>query len=574
MLVEIFIEGLCLAFESFQMTTFEARLGGVEAEIKNMRYEAKKLSSELQEVKDVVNRLSRQQISAFRDSSIKLLGKVNKANSLNVDVLSYFVASMGSLLTAVVFKGRKKQKEDFKFGMRTYRGFIASTQSPERIFQTLSNLQELTELTGGRIVTGAVGSKSDMKAVAVSVAAFLKVAKLFGVETCGITDEKYQKQDSLGLTIRFEDRYSISAYESYIKEHTDRVQIIKSNRRNVYILGPNGVGKSSWGNVISGEETFEVGAADHTTMIPQSIDMETSYGFRLWDTPGMYDGTEDQGLMMDYMNRVINVNGYFSAVVFVFHGMAPANDLTKKILQYAIELFGEKVKERFFVIVNDFIGNGQNYKPTYSDILYRLGYKENGRNVVVSSALANPNSECHEIRNILSSFEPRLISSHLRAYRDVMEKHGDLAQAIHNLYLHGRKELENLLRGGKIETIRYCDAGPRKNISVPKDVLKFRQHSCNLFLRRLGLGNDKVVEERTVLLRGSPYFLTLIRAQLNQEYTIGEVNIFVRHILGNERYMLIHTPKEEHDYELRDASAMTNDELRELLISHLIHETS
>lgn len=43
MLVEIFIEGLCIAFESFQMTTFEARLGGVEAEIKNLKYEAGRL---------------------------------------------------------------------------------------------------------------------------------------------------------------------------------------------------------------------------------------------------------------------------------------------------------------------------------------------------------------------------------------------------------------------------------------------------------------------------------------------------------------------------------------------------
>lgn len=574
MLIEIFIEGLCLAFESFQMSTFEARLGDVEADVRSLRYEAGKLSKELQEVKDVVNRLSRQEISTFRESSMKLLGKVNKATSLNADILSFFVASMGSLLTAVTFKGRRKAREDFKFGLLNYRGFMASTQSSERIFETLSNLQEMTDLTGGRIVTGSVGSKTDMKAVAVSIAAFLKIAKLFGVKTCGITDQKLSRQDSIGLTIRFEDKYSIEDYAQHIKKQNDRLQIMKSNRRNVYILGPNGVGKSSWGNVISGEDIFEVGESDHTTMIPQSCDMEAAVGFRLWDTPGMFDGTEDQGLMMDYMNHVINVNGYFSAVLFVFNGIYPANEGTIKILQYAINQFGVRVKENFFVIINDFYGQGHKYKATYSEALHRFGFVEDGQNVIISSALSRPNSSCLHIRKTLSKMNPRLISTHLRAYKAVMNSHGDLKHAIRDLYLHGRKELEGLLRRGRIETVRYCDAGPRKNLSVPKDVLKFRQHSSNIILRRLGLTNDRIIEERTVLLKGSAYFLTLIRAQLNQEYTVGEVNIFVRHILGNERYILIHTPKEEYDYELRDATNMPNEVLRELLISHLIQETT
>lgn len=176
---------------------------------------------------------------------MKLLGKVNQETSLNADVHSYLFASMGSLLTAVVFKGRWKQREDFKFELRTYRGFIASMKSSKRIFQDFSNLQELKELTGGRIVTGSVGSKSDMKAAVVSIAAFLKISKLFGVETGWITDQNLQEQDALGLTIRFEDRYSISAYDKHIKEHTNRVQIIKLNTRNVYVLGPNGTGKLS-----------------------------------------------------------------------------------------------------------------------------------------------------------------------------------------------------------------------------------------------------------------------------------------------------------------------------------------
>lgn len=153
-----------------------------------------------------------------------------------------------------------------------------------------------------------------------------------------------------------------------------------------------------------------------------------------------------------------------------------------------------------------------------------------------------------------------------------MDSHGDLMQAIHNLYLHGRKELENLLRRGKIEKVRYFDAWPRKNIPVLKDVLKFRQQSSNHLLRRLVLGKDRVIEERIGLLRGSQYFLMLIRAQLNKEYTISEVNIFVRHILGNERYMLIHTTKAEFYYAIRDASSMSDNELRDLLITHLNEE--
>lgn len=102
-----------------------------------------------------------------------------------------------------------------------------------------------------------------------------------------------------------------------------------------------------------------------------------------------------------------------------------------------------------------------------------------------------------------------------------MDKQGNRKHAMQELYLHWRRELEGILRRGKIETIRYCNSGPRKNLSVPKDVLKFWQHLSNLLLRRLGLGSNKVVEERTVLLRGSTYFLTLIKSKRNQKYTIG-----------------------------------------------------
>lgn len=585
MLVELFIEGLCLAIDSFQMTSLEARLGGVEAAVQSLQYETSRLSSELTKVHETVNRQSTRHIATLRDSALRLLGNVNQATSANADILSFFVASVGTLITAVTFKGRRRSRPDFKYGLTTYRGFLAATQSPDRIFETLSRLQDLSDLTGGRIVTAAVGSEKDMKAVAVAIAAFFKIASIFGVKTCPpLTDNASERHSNDGydeeepedmhITVRFEGRYSMKSYEEVVKERTGRIEVLKVHRRNVYILGANGAGKSSWGNLISGEDPFEVGVSNHTTMIPQPCDMRQTYNFRLWDTPGLFDGSEEQGLMEDYMNHMIDVNGYCSGVLFVFSGVVPANEVTARILQYAVKRLGSHVRHNFVAIINDMYGVRGRYKATYSEMLHAHGFEEDGCNVLVSSALATPNRHCPGIRQRLAGFNERLVASHVRAYRAVIDGqgHGNLRQAVRKLYWHGRQELHSVLRRGRIETVRYCASGPRKNTAVPKDVLFFRQHSKNVLVRRLGLGHDHIVEERSVQLKGSPYFVTLIRAQMNQEYTFGEVNIFVKHILGNERYMLIHTPKAQYDYELRDATLMSDAELQDLVVSHLMDE--
>lgn len=586
MLVELFIEGLCLAIDSFQMTSLEARLGGVEAAVQSLEYETSRLSSELTKVHNIVNRQSTCHIATLRDSALQLLGRVNQATSVNADVLSFFVASVGTLITAVTFKGRRRPRTDFKYGLTTYRGFLAATQSPERIFQTLAKLQDLLDITGGRIVTAAVESTEDMKAVAMAIAAFFKIAALFGVKTCPpLSDSSSEAHNStdgedeeapgdMQITVRFEGRYSMASYEQVVKERTGRLEVLKAHRRNVYILGANGAGKSSWGNLISGEDPFEVGVSNHTTMIPQPCDMRRAYNFRLWDTPGLFDGSEEQGLMEDYMNHVIDVNGYCSGVLFVFSGVVPANEVTARILQYAVKRLGPHVRRNFVAIINDMYGAHGRYKATYSEMLHAHGFEEDGVNVLVSSALATPNRHCPGIRQRLAGFNERLVASHVRAYRAVIDGqgHGDLRQAVRKLYWHGRQELDSVLRRGRIETVRYCASGPRKNTAVAKDVLFFRQHSKNVLVRILGLGHDHIVEERSVQLKGSPYFVTLIRAQMNQEYTFGEVNIFVKHILGNERYMLIHTPKAQYDYELRDATLMSDAELQELVVSHLMDE--
>lgn len=569
LLAELFIEGLLLAKEWFQMSKLDARLEGIENSMTTLERDNRTIKADMLRVRNTVDCMANFQTMSLREDAMKLLNKVNSANASNADLVALFVASFGAHLTAFTFKGRRRQR--LAFGVQTYRGFIASTQTPERIFQTLHKFGELTELTGGRIVTGCVSSQANIRATAVAIAAFFKLAELLGVKTCPISDTADNPSD-VQVVVRFEGSYTLQDYANVLNDRSNRVEIVRLARKNVYILGPNGAGKSSWGNLISGEETFEVGTSNHTTMIPQPCDIESSCGFRIWDMPGMFDGSEEQTMMEDHTNHIVETNGYCSAVLFVFPGSVPANEGTGKILQYALDHFGDQVKQNFIAIVNEFWGQGLIRRETYAQMLYDYGYKVDANNIFVSNALKQPNSESLFIRQRLGKFKPKLVTKHREAYSLVMQGHNDLQAAVSNLYIHGKQELESLLRRGKIETVRHQTSGLKRHTTVPKDVILFRQHSKGYLMRKLGIGNNIVKEERSVLLKGPPLFITLVRAQMNQEYSTREVNLFLKHILSNRRHILIHTPESEHDYELRDATSMTDVDLQEILVQHLINQ--
>ena len=554
-------EGLYIAYEIYGMAQLEVRVEGIERELEEVKQKLRSVEEEMDNAKRTVSQLSNYTFKYLLDQAISLLGRYGVANSKDARALSFLVASLGTTISAITFKGKKKN--GFKDGILTYRGFVAGTQSIERIFSTIEKLSQLSTITGGRIETTCVSSPNDMVAAGVAVASFFKVAEIFNLDVSALTDKS---SDSQGVLLRFEGKHSLKEYSAISFFDQERASIIRGARKNVYILGTNGVGKSSWGNVITGNTIFEVGTSDHTTMIPQSCDIDTGLGFRLWDTPGLFDGTEDATLMEEHMNSVIHVNAFFSGVLFVFSGAVPANDITHRTLDYAIEIFGETVKKQFVAVINDMVpGLGKGRRGSYVEMLRERGFQVTNSNIYVESAI-NDGGTGAILQTHFSKLEPVLVNKYQKKYDRIINREGGLDKAVKEAYACSREEMRELLRRGKIQVLWYRPDGPNPTVSIPKNIIIFRQNSKGYFSRKFGIGTNKVLEERRVQLNGSAMFQATIRAQLNQEYQWGQVGIFLSTILSNPRHILIHNPDGKYDYELLDGTNLTAEEMRNRII--------
>lgn len=560
-----------MGLDAFSLLRVDTRVQNLEEEMRTLQGKVKNVPGALKSLKETIEKVSNQEEKALKNYSMTLLGKYEKANVDNAEAMNLLVSSLGGTLSAITFKGRKRQVN--AGGVRDHRGFMAGTQAVERIFYSLGKLPELSSIISGRIVTACVSSPEDMKSAGLAIAAFYKVLNIFDLVTCPITDRN--TLDKM-IVVRFEGKYDLKSYVTYSQEQEKRTEIIRGARKNVYILGGNGHGKSSWGNLITGSENFEVGRSDHTTMIPQSCDIETGLGFRIWDTPGLFDGTEQAAFMEDHMNSVIRVNAYASAVLFVFCGSIPASDTTKKTLEYAVKLLGTHVQKQFIAIINDMgpPGMAESRRETYIEMLHECGYATSLDNVLVANAANDTAGIRLIVKDKLAAFKPKLISEYTLKYDRIINHNGNLANAIKEAHESSKRELSDLLRRGKIETIWFRPETPgllkKGNVSVKPDEIIFRQNSKGYFSRKLGFGTNKVLEERRIKMKGSVTFQTKIRAQLNIEFHISQVGIFLAIILGDPRSILIHTPKGRYDYELRDASQISDEQVRQEIIEVLI----
>lgn len=288
-LSNLFLQGLSMGYGYFEMRQFPLRIDSIERLMRDLRKDISEIGTEVQKVKERINNQASFQMKTVREQAVKLLSDARCASSLNVEILSLFVSSIGSHITSLFFKGTRKS---FKYSSR-YRAVLYNTMSPHEILKNVGRLRGLSKITGGSISTGCITSGEDMKACALSIAAFVKIASLFDVEVCPISDEAKSPNDEC-ILLRFEGRYTLSEFRTIRGEREEQKEIIRPMPKNVYILGPNGAGKSSWGNLISQSSKFEVGIGTHTTIDPQSLDIEASYDFRLWDTPGLFDGSEQE----------------------------------------------------------------------------------------------------------------------------------------------------------------------------------------------------------------------------------------------------------------------------------------
>lgn len=559
-----------MALDSFALNQLKFRMDGIQQDFCNLQRQVNEIDKEVEEVKKRVDNLANFQMRNVRGQVIKVLGDAGCATPENADIVSLFVSSIGSHITSLFFKGVKRNS---KFSSR-YRGVLYNTMAPEEILRQIEKMRGLSKITGGTISTGCITTAEDLKACALAIAAFVKIASLFEVDICPISSDKPTSPSDECMSIRFEGQYTLSEFKSITKQREERGEILQSMRKNVYILGSNGAGKSSWGNLISDSNTFEIGTGTHTTMDPQSFDVQAAYEFRLWDTPGLFDGSEQQCHMQDHMKYRINYNGYCSAVLFVFNRCTAPNAAVNDMLKFAVENIGDFVRDNFIAILNDEGEHAEDIYPSYCERLDEKGFVVKERNVILSSAKRLPNEDVFYVRQKLSSFETRLVRKHRQAYEDFLNSHEDIVLAVRRLFEHGKDELLEILRQGKVSTVRYRENGPSDMTRVPRDVIRFQQNALGFLRRKIKLGRNSIVQEKSIKLRGSSKFITLITAKMNAEYTIAEAHLFTRHILPNKKYILIHTPRGECDYELWDTTEMKKKDVQDIVARSLLESRS
>lgn len=574
MLLSSFLEGLSLAYKAYEMHQIDLQLTGLQTQVDDLKGSYRDVQNELDGIRETIDRVSTFQQRLIRDDAIKMLGAHGLANSTNVDAVSIFMSSLSSHILGIVFKGEIAQKK--AWGSSHTRGFFHSIMGHQAIMEKLADLSGLKKFTGARIETNIITSCAEMKAMAVAIGSFFKILEIFKLNTCPLTDAETM-DGNCEVIIRFERQYGLKDYidmKHHINNTDSRLQISKTTRKNVYVLGKNGCGKSTWANLIANKKVFEEGINHHTTMLPQAVDVEGSPSFRLWDMPGLFDGSAAQAHMEECMNFYIDLTGYCSGVLFIFSGSVPPDDTTNRVLNYALEHFGEHVKWSFVAVINSFDANAQARSGLYADKLHEYGFQLSTENFFVSDGKETSNAHAHIIRTKLSEYNAELVSRHRKAYDTLLQEHGNVTKVIHHLHKHSRKQLSAMLKQGNIETkIETKVVANADGTACKRHIIIFRQYSRAYLLRKLGL-HAEIKDERKVLISGCDRFIYGVRDRLKIVYQFQKKDVFLNHILPSQNSVLIHTPEEEYDYELRDLSGMSMAVLRSEVYGHLFHQVN
>lgn len=69
-------------------------------------------------------------------------------------------------------------------------------------------------------------------------------------------------------------------------------------------------------------------------------------------------------------------------------------------------------------------------------------------------------------------------------------------------------------------------------------------------VKKLNLGKHSINQEKSIKLRGGKVFIKSIIDNMKPEYTVADSDLLVSHILRKKQYILLHTPRDECDYEL------------------------
>ena len=314
------------------------------------------MNDESKEFRRLLNELSRFHRANIEDEAIRILGSKNIATIENVNALVSFVMSIGHFIKAMSITGSKTP--EYFGGPSEEKLFLCAFSSETEILRTISKVGNFKAILGVRIDTKRVSSAEDLKAIGTVIVSVCKVLQILSKGSLPPISDQFPVNDEVVIHILFEGMYDMNYLTKNPIGTGINLESYRTVQKNVYIFGPNGAGKSTWGNIISEDETrmFMTGNSVHTTMMPQYCDVgekSPSETFRLWDLPGIYEGTEYAAVMQRHITDIINNNLRYSAVLFIFNGSHQPNLITDNILDYAVELFGPAVRMSFIAIVNN-----------------------------------------------------------------------------------------------------------------------------------------------------------------------------------------------------------------------------
>lgn len=189
-------------------------------------------------------------------------------------------------------------------------------------------------------------------------------------------------------------------------------------------------------------------------MMPQHCDVGRHNAFRLWDLPGLYDGTPYATTMQQHITETINTNIRYSAVLFICNGKTQSNEIVNDILRYADELFGPSVRRSFIAIVNDFEADAsQTTVQSYTTALDRLGLNVTERSLIVLGK-EEKFQKFQAIRDALDEFPVRVIWKFQSFFNELLTKHrNDINKVLAEIQKQTKKALGDFIGNARVSTM-------------------------------------------------------------------------------------------------------------------------
>lgn len=567
-----FSDGVSLALQAYEMRPESIQIEQLDMHLAAHMLVNRDVAGDMDSMRTSLEKASKFKSNTVHSEAARFLENLYppRASDVNIEAFSNFLHSLGSHILAITICGRSQPiVRGTVFGRRipsVKSTLITTGMGIRSVFEALQKVETMSAITKAVVISKRVDSDEAVRASAVCIVSFLKVLHVLGhietyVSNSGTESDRCANKATDAIHIKFEGTFSLSEYVGITeKRKSTGFQFLSTNKRNVYIIGPNGSGKSTWGNLFldGGVNAFSVGDSVHTTLIPESVDVpiDNSGTVRVWDTPGLFDGSEEQAHMEAHMHKVIDQHVYFLAVIFVFNGSQQSNKMTLEILDYATRTFGERVKTAFVAIINDKDGNAGATSNSYWDHLSSRGFKLRNDTFFVASAKHEGEHVTTYIKDRLAKMKPFYIAKH-RDYFDTLTKKngGDFSHVLADVNARSHEQIHNFIDSGKVrlavnDSEGFFDGYP------PAHKVCLRLYESRYFFLKIGYSKKTPVDQKVILLDESLKRSDRSINLLNRTTAMEQKRIFLNHILKNPNNVLMSSISDEFDFILFDYSKM------------------